>query len=229
MGVQEVIKGVHRVTPIPGVNTYLVETDGLTLIDTALGTSASAILAAIEMIGKSPKDVRRIIVTHCHPDHYGSLAELIRQTGAPAAMHPLDAVEVRKGTIGRPMKFRGPLTVLNGMFERPQKMEAAGIEEEIVDGQVLPGGLRVVHAPGHSDGHIALLWPERGVLFAADACWNLVRLAYMPFYVDFEQSKRSLAKLAALDFEVACFGHGRPIVGGASARFRQKWGAPVAV
>jgi hypothetical protein len=34
MGVQEVVKGVYRVTPIPGVNSYLLETDGLTLIDT---------------------------------------------------------------------------------------------------------------------------------------------------------------------------------------------------
>jgi glyoxylase-like metal-dependent hydrolase (beta-lactamase superfamily II) len=228
MGVHEVVKGVHRVTPVPGVNTYLVEADGLTLIDTALGTSAPAILAAIEKIGKSPKDIRRIVVTHCHPDDYGSLAELKRRTGAPAAMHPVDAVEVRKGTTGRRLSFHGPMRVLNGIFAQPQKVEAAEVEQEIVDGEVLPGGLRVVHAPGHSDGHIAVLWPERGVLFAGDACWNLVRLAYMPFYVDFEESKRSLAKLAALDFDVACFGHGRPIIGGASGRLREKWDASVA-
>jgi len=38
---------------------------------------------------------------------------------------------------------------------------------------------------------------------------------------------RSLAKLAALDFAAACFGHGKAIVGGAARRFRQKWGVPL--
>jgi|SRR5712692_3293227 len=224
MAVQKVVEGVHRVTPIPGVNTYLVDAGGLTLIDTAINSSAGAILAAIEKIGRRPADVQRIVVTHCHPDHYGSLAELKRRTGAPAVMHPLDAAEVRKGTTGRRMSFRGPLTVFNGIFARPPSTQPAEVEQEVTDGQELPGGLRVVHAPGHSDGHIALLWPQRGVLFAGDACWHLTRLALLPFYVDLEEGRRSLARLAGLDFEVACFGHGRPITAGASERFRRKWG-----
>ena len=81
--------------------------------------------------------------------------------------------------------------------------------------EVVKGVHRVTPVPG-------------GVLFAGDVWWNLVRLAYMPFYVDFEESKRSLAKLVALDFDVACFGHGRPIIGGASGRLREKWDASVA-
>jgi hypothetical protein len=51
----------------------------------------------------------------------------------------------------------------------------------------------------------------------------------MPFYVDFEEALRSLAILARLEFDVACFGHGRPIPSGAGARFRRKWGSRVAV
>lgn len=219
--------GVYRVTPVPGVNTYLVEAGGLTLIDTAISSSAGAILKAIEKIGRRPADLKRIVVTHCHPDHYGSLAELKRVTGAPAVMHPLDAAEVRKGSTGRRMHFRGPLTIFNPMFANPPPLPKAEVEQEVTDGQELPGGLRVVHSPGHSDGHIALHWPERGLLIAGDTCWHLTRLAVLPFYVDFEQGLRSLARLAELDFEVACFGHGRPITSGAAARFRRKWGAAV--
>src|SRR5712692_7574268 len=88
MAVQKVVEGVHRVTPIPGVNTYLVDAGGLTLIDTAINSSAGAILAAIEKIGRRPADVQRIVVTHCHPDHYGSLAELKRRTGPPPSCTP---------------------------------------------------------------------------------------------------------------------------------------------
>jgi glyoxylase-like metal-dependent hydrolase (beta-lactamase superfamily II) len=146
------------------------------------------------------------------------------KTGARVVMHPVDAAEVRKGGRGRAMSFRGPMTVFNGIFKGEIKLAPADVEDEVEDGDVLPGGLRVVHTPGHSDGHLSLLWPERGLLIAGDTCWHLTRLAYMPFYVDFEEAKRSLAKLARLDFEVACFGHGRPLRD-AGAAFRRRWGA----
>lgn len=226
MAVQLVVPGVYRVTPVPGVNTYLVEAGGLTLIDTGISGSAKAILAAVAKIGRRPSEVDRIVVTHCHPDHYGSLAELKLQTGAPALMHPLDAADVRNGTTGRRMSFRGPFRAFNGIFARSPALQAAEVEQEVIDGQELPGGLRVVHAPGHSDGHIALLWPDRRVLFAADACWHITRLAPLPFYVDFEEGIRSLGRLAGLEFDVACFGHGRPVREGANTRFRRKWALP---
>ncbi len=53
----------------------------------------------------------------------------------------------------------------------------------------------------------------------------MTRLGPSILYEDEERGRKSLAKLAQLDFEVACFAHGRPIVGGASARFRARWGA----
>jgi glyoxylase-like metal-dependent hydrolase (beta-lactamase superfamily II) len=219
---QEVVKGVYRVSPVPGVNTYLFDAEGLTLVDAGVPSSATPILKAIADLGHQPGDLRRIIVTHCHQDHYGSLAELKRKTGARTVMHPTDAEDVRRGGRGRRMSFRGPMTVFNGIFASAPKMEPAEVEEEVEDGDRLPGGLRVVHTPGHSDGHLSLHWPEKGLLIAGDACWHLTRLAYMPFYVDFEEARRSLAKLSRLDFDVAVFGHGRPLRN-ARAAFRRRW------
>jgi glyoxylase-like metal-dependent hydrolase (beta-lactamase superfamily II) len=106
--------------------------------------------------------------------------------------------------------------------------DPAEIEHEVRDGEELPiaGGIRAIHLPGHSAGQLAFLWGEHGgVLFAGDAASNRTRLGYSLGYRDFEQGKRDLMRLAALDFDVACFAHGEAIVGGASARFRQKWGA----
>jgi hypothetical protein len=64
-----------------------------------------------------------------------------------------------------------------------------------------------------------------GVLLAADAAANILRLDLMPGYEDVETGRRSLAKLAAFRFEVAGFGHGAPILRDAEARFREKWGS----
>ena len=69
-----------------------------------------------------------------------------------------------------------------------------------------------------------MLWPRHGgVLFAADACGNTMGLSPSVGYEDFEEGKRSLSRLADLDFDKACFGHGRAIMHDASARFRKKW------
>ncbi|MFQ5855104.1 MAG: hypothetical protein ACE5LU_05620 [Anaerolineae bacterium] len=62
-----------------------------------------------------------------------------------------------------------------------------------------------------------------GVLFAADAASNMLGLGYSLGYEDLDEGKRSLAKIAALDFEIACFGHGKAIMQEASSRFRRKW------
>ena len=205
------------------VNAFLLDSgDGLALIDTGIAGSAGKILEAVRAIGRAPADIRHILVTHCHSDHAGSLAEMKRLTGAPATMHPLDAAMVRAG------KAMRPLTPAPGLFNAfvcrfllpgpdggrggggrargPGRRDAAA------------GGLRAIHVPGHCAGQLAFLWPRHGgVLIAADAAANVFGLALSPMYEDLAEGRRSLAKLAALEFEVACFGHGRPIKSGAEA------------
>ena len=87
----------------------------------------------------------------------------------------------------------------------------------------LAGGLHVIHLPGHSAGQVGFLWPQHGgVLFAGDVATNMIRLRYPPIFEDLAEGRRSLARLGGLDFEVACFGHGKAIVGEAVAKFRQR-------
>lgn len=232
MAAKQVVEGVYALSLGP-VNAFLIDDDGLTLIDTGVPGSADKILEAVRALGRQPSDIRRILVTHCHADHSGSLAALVRATGAPAYMHPEDAALVRTGKAGRPMKPVGLLgRIIVPLFMRgaPMIVEPAAVEHEVHDGDELPfaSGLRAVHVPGHCAGQLAFLWPRRGgVLFAADAAANMVRLGPSIVYEDVEQGKRSLRKLAALQFETACFGHGRAITSGAGERFRKKWGASV--
>jgi glyoxylase-like metal-dependent hydrolase (beta-lactamase superfamily II) len=98
---------------------------------------------------------------------------------------------------------------------------------DLTDGMTLDiaGGVEVVHTPGHSADHVSLLWKhDRGVLFAGDVAANIMGLGYSLGYEDFDQGRGSLRKLADLDFEVAVFGHGKPILSSASARFAKKFG-----
>jgi glyoxylase-like metal-dependent hydrolase (beta-lactamase superfamily II) len=228
MDAKPVVAGLWRVK-IKFVNAYLLDTgDGLALIDTGIPDSAPTILEAVRSIGKQPADIRHILVTHCHADHSGSLAEMKRLTGAPATMHPVDAAMVRAGQAGRPLHPAPGL--FNAFLCRfllpgaPTAIEPAAIEHEAHDGETLPVGLRAIHVPGHCAGQLAFFWPEQGgVLIAADAAANVVGLALSPMYEDLDEGRRSLSKLAGLDFEVACFGHGKPIPSGASRRFGQKW------
>jgi glyoxylase-like metal-dependent hydrolase (beta-lactamase superfamily II) len=211
-------------------NAFMIDTfEGLALIDTGTPGSAKSILEAIGEIGRSPDDLASILVTHCHPDHSGSLAALKWATGAEAYMHPVDAAMVREGKAMRPlMPAPGPLKrILFRTFIRPSStIEPAEVEHEVDEGEQIPivGGIRAIHTPGHCAGQVSLLWPQHGgVLFAADACSNVGRLDLALGYEDLEEGKSSLRKLAPLEFDVACFGHGKAIKSGASRKFRKKW------
>jgi glyoxylase-like metal-dependent hydrolase (beta-lactamase superfamily II) len=213
------------------VNTFFLDSsDGCVLIDAGFPSSAQKILQAIQELGKQPKDVRHIILTHAHPDHIGSFAALKKATGADAYMHPLDAPIAIAGTGFRRLYPAPGLfshIAIRALALAAQSVEPASIEHEVRDGDVLPiaGGLTAIHVPGHCAGQIALLWPQHGgVLFAVDTCAHMMGLGLSIGYEDLEEGKRSLKKLAQLDFQIACFGHGKPIMRNASSQFRAKWG-----
>ena len=198
-----IARGLY-VIPVGPVNTFLLESsNGDTLIDAGLPGSADKVLLAVRELGKQPRNIRHILLTHAHADHIGSLAALKKATGADAYMHPADAPIVTSGTGFRPMQAApGLLTgLMFRLFVRPPlSVEAASIEHQVEDGDTLPLAVRsllAIHAPGHCAGQLAFLWPEHGgVLFAADACSNMMGLGWSLGYEDLEEGKRSLKKLA---------------------------------
>ncbi len=228
MAVTEIAKGLHLV-PVSYVNAFLLDgPDGLTLIDAGLPGREEVILGAVRGLGRAPGDLRHIVLTHAHLDHIGSLAALKRATGAQTWIHALDAPIAERGTGARPMTpAPGLLPRLLFTFSTHGggKTEPCAIDHRIADGDRLPvaGGLRAIHAPGHCAGQVALLWEGRGVLFAGDACSNVIGLGPPIGYEDRAEGERSQRKLAALDFDTACFGHGKPIPRDAAKRLRAKF------
>ncbi len=232
MGARQILAGLH-VIPVGAVNTFLVETaDGCVLIDAGFPDRVDGIIAGIAQAGRKPNDVKAIALTHAHPDHIGSLAALQRATGAPAMIHRLDAAIAERGAGFRPMTAAPGLLagVLFRIFSRPGAVVAPGsIGSTFEDGEVLPftGGMQVVHTPGHCAGHCSFLWPcHGGVLFVGDACGHVMGLGYSIGYEDLALGRRSLHRLAELDFRVACFGHGKEIPRDAAATFRARWQYP---
>jgi glyoxylase-like metal-dependent hydrolase (beta-lactamase superfamily II) len=234
MALEKIFGSLYRIS-LGQVNSFVIDSEenGLVLVDTGTPADAVSILDAIGDMGREPADVRHILVTHCHVDHAGGLAEIKRATGAHAYMHPTDAEMVRSGRALRPLT-RTPGVFDEATFEQvfgnaPTELPATEVEHEVLDGERLAvaGGIRAIHVPGHCAGQLAFAWNgcEHGaVLFAADAVANVGVLGLSPAHEDVEEGKRSASRLAGVDFETACFGHGQEILRGASARFEEAFG-----
>ena len=229
MAVKRVIEGVH-VVPMGMANAFLIEgDDGLTLIDAGYPGKEAAAFGAIRELGRSPNQLKHLIFTHGHPDHIGSAAAIVRETGARTYMHPLDIPMAESGGPFRPMTAAPGLLrrVMCKLFYRPdERLEPVAIDQPLTDGEMLPiaGGIEVIHTPGHCAGQVALLWRPGRMLFAGDVCTNLMGLGDPVGFESLKEGRASQRKLASLSFDAAGFGHGGPIARDGSMRFRNKWG-----
>lgn len=227
----EIIPGVHTIERLGIGRAYLYqEANRLTLIDSGLPASAERIFAAIEGIGRRPEDLRQIVITHYHRDHIGSLAEVAERSGAQVLVHALDAPVVRGERPPAGPNVSGAWRLLLPLLARGERAaRPAPIHRELADGNEieLDGGARVVHVPGHTPGSIALYLPRRRLLFAGDAAVRVFGIGppagvFGLFNEDRAQVGESFRKLAQLDFDVACFGHGPPLGREASRAFRRR-------
>ncbi len=229
--IEQTTDHVYRIDA-QGMNVFLIATpEGLTLIDTGFPGTMALIDQAVRSLGRSPEEIGDVLVTHCHPDHAGGLAEVKEATGAVAWMHPADAEMVRMGTAFRPYEpAPGPenLLFITEVIEKsPTSSPPAAVDKEVLSGETIPvaGGIRAIGTPGHTKGHLTFLWPEDGgVLFVGDAADHKRGLELSPIYEDMAQGLEDLRMLGEQEFETACFAHGMPIIGGAAREFRLKWG-----
>ncbi|RPE05856.1 MBL fold metallo-hydrolase [Chitinophaga lutea] len=235
MKIRRITANVYEL-PLGMVNAFIVEDDALTLIDTGAPGSTGKILAAVREIGRAPEDIQHILLTHAHPDHAGSVAELKRATPAKVWMHAAEAPHLAEGFIPKPPEpvFTSFLNkTLYNLFVKKASSEIppANADELMEDGDWLPmaGGMHVIHIPGHSPGQLAFFLPgQKNVMFAADAADNMFGLSYACFYENLVEARHSLERLATFDFDIACFGHGRSILSNAAARFRKRFIHPAA-
>lgn len=155
--------------------------------------------------------VSMLALTHAHPDHWGAAPALCAALGVPVACHHADAdVVIGKASAGNGLAFRmGKLFLESG---------ACGEVVRLRDGDRV-GDFRVVHAPGHSDGHVIYFRDSDGVAIVGDLIntmdmWTRrTRIAEPPanLSVDAEENRRSIQKLVELGPSLVLPGHGAPL------------------
>lgn len=210
------------------VHAFLLDDgNGLTLIDTMYDDDARHVIKELATIGKTPADVKHIILSHAHKSHVGGVAALKKASGAPVYAHDWEvdiAAGRRKATpVG---KFpRKPLAVYKlqlGLALGLGRHVPCEVDHRLKAGDRV-GPLEVVETPGHTPGSLSFWWPERRALFAGDviATWPEFEAGWQGLTLDNERNLRSVHQLA--DFgnaDILCVGHGEPITEGAADRIK---------
>jgi glyoxylase-like metal-dependent hydrolase (beta-lactamase superfamily II) len=151
---------VRRISRFGFVNAYLVaEDDGLTLIDASLPTAAKGILKAAERLGAQ---IRRIVLTHAHLDHVGSLDALV--SALPGVEVLISRRDARLLAGDRSIDPDEPQAKIRGSLAKVSTRPTRTFEP----GETI-GSLEVIAAPGHTPGHVAFLDRRDRTLYCGDA------------------------------------------------------------
>jgi len=172
------------------VNTYLIEKDGdLVLIDAGLEGSGDKILEYIAKNNYRLEQLKSIIITHHHHDHVGGLKEIIKKISVEIASH---------------------------LEEAPLIRESCGVNPTILlSNNSIYMGLRVIHTPGHTPGHLCILDEENGAIFSGDLFYEengiLKEIPYK-YSKDPAMNRSSIKKLINYSFKHVLPSHGNPIL-----------------
>ncbi len=229
----EIAPGIHSLGQTLGghVHAFLLESeDGLTLIDTLFDSDAHRVLEAINNLGRTPADLKRIVLTHAHRSHLGGLAALKTASGATVYAHEWEEDIIAGDRKAQPVTLvpMRPVTAYArvyhlqlGLALGAGKHRPCQVDAPLKDGDRV-GPLEVLHAPGHSSGHLAFWWPERRALFAGDAIatWPIFDGGWPAFNLNERNHRSSLGRLAELDADVLAVGHGEPLTENVTAQVR---------
>jgi glyoxylase-like metal-dependent hydrolase (beta-lactamase superfamily II) len=175
-------------SPLRYVLVYAFELSaGIALIDAGWNAEESweALNAGLAQMGCGPADVRSVLVTHIHPDHYGLAGRIREASGAWVGLHPADAALLtdRRGTavgpLDRQREVLADCGVPHELLEPVSRSSLSGWDVgsrpvpdvliEDADVLDLPGwNLRAIWTPGHSPGHLCFYETERRLLFSGD-------------------------------------------------------------
>jgi hydroxyacylglutathione hydrolase len=192
-------------TPRDGINAYLL---GDVVVDAGAKVNAKRLIKALH--GHA---VGAHALTHGHPDHAGGSRQLIEAFDVPLWVGEGDRAAVQTGRPPAPETWAGPAVARLGGFE------AVGVARSLSEGDDLGHGFTVLETPGHSDGHLAF-WRERDrTLVVGDVFLNMHVLTTLPglheppriLTRDPWRNRESARRLAALEPELALFGHGPPL------------------
>ena len=222
----EIVPGFYQIT-VRYANVFLAAEKDLTLIDTGFRGSMPVVVELIRKLGRKPEEIKQVILTHNHLDHTGGLEELRKLAAVKVAAHRAD-VNIPEGIFPYPAgDYLGK--VLKASVFSPLKrrlvLDERQIDISLEGGEVFDilGGLKVIPTPGHTAGSISLHAPAHKLLIAGDALnkrGDVLRMPLKTVNTDIEVAAASIRKMAELDVEILCVGHGRPIMRNARTNLR---------
>jgi glyoxylase-like metal-dependent hydrolase (beta-lactamase superfamily II) len=204
---REVAEGVWQLAGFPPdlFNVYFA---GGVLFDAGTRWARPRILRQLR-----GREVRLVALTHCHPDHQGAAKAACDTFGVPLACHGDDAAAA---------EGRAPMLPRSRVLDLAVQLLWAGppcpVGKRLREGDDV-AGFRVVHAPGHTPGHVVFFRARDRVAIGGDVLANLNFLTGRPalreppaiLSADPALNRRSARLLAGLRPEVVCFGHGPPL------------------
>ena len=207
MALRRVAEDVFHIplSPRDGVNAYLL---GDVVVDAGTKGAAKRLINALK--GHA---VGAHALTHGHPDHAGGSKRLVEAFEVPVWVGERDRADVESGRPAAAETWARPAVA------RLSHYEPVGVARSLREGDDLGHGFVVLDAPGHSDGHVAF-WRERDrTLVLGDVLFNMNLLTTVPglrepptiLTRDPRRNRESGRRLAALEPELALFGHGPPL------------------
>jgi hydroxyacylglutathione hydrolase len=188
------------------------------LVDTGLPGNTPRIINSLHRNGIDPDWISLILITHGHSDHFGNAAELKKLTGAPVAIHKLDAEALTEGHDPslKPTGFIGRMLV--PLLERRGPAKAPPVEPDIfisdeldlrkygVDG-------KVIHTPGHTPGSLSVILPGGEFIIGDLIMCGMLRF-WQPNYPLFAdnmfQLRESIKSILRQEPSKIYSGHGGP-------------------
>lgn len=172
------------------------------LIDTGFPGQFEDIQVEMERVGVSVDKLKVVILTHQDIDHIGSLPDVFE--------NGVSDIKVYAHELDKPY-IEGDLPLLKDVHvENPPKGK---VSDTVIDGQELPycGGIRILHTPGHTPGHISLYLKRSKILVAGDSMYSVNGVlggVHAPTTLNIMEAWQSLKKYLNLDIEsVVCY-HG---------------------
>ncbi len=199
-----------------GVNAYLVDDDVQTLVDAGTPWDEESLREGLADAGIEVSDIGRVLLTHYDLDHVGTLAALSPELDATVYTGAYDA-EILRGDRSPPLRnHKGALQRLLGLLTTRPALEIASV----ADGETI-GSFTAYHTPGHTPGHVAYVSEDLGVGLLGDLVSESDGvLDPSEWLISYDTSEvlRSIERLSdrAPAFDVACIGHGEPLVAGGS-------------